>query len=97
MTFKDKLTALIADIYALELSSELKMTFFQYIKNIIEAIDMYQITGVEPIMEALEATPGHGFVDPEYLDVISITWHWDWVTRHPRGYRELRDSCTGTT
>ena len=65
-----KVDELKKEIIDSEIPSNLKEHFVKYLNKIISALDSYKITGIEPIMEAVESTLGHAFVDEEYKDAI---------------------------
>lgn len=68
--FKDKINDLKEEIIQSDISENLKECFTKYLNKVIESIDLYEITGVEPIIEAIESTLGHSFVDADYRSAI---------------------------
>ncbi|MBN3115893.1 hypothetical protein H4F46_13430 [Pectobacterium brasiliense] len=68
--FKVNIENIKNEVINSNISKSLKDVFVKYLKKIIDAIDGYQISGVEPIMEAVESTLGHAFVDENYKNAI---------------------------
>jgi len=70
---KTKINILIDDIIKLDTDDNFKKYMTRYLRKIIIAIDEYKITGVSPILESLEVTLGHAFVDESYRNNIQKT------------------------
>ncbi|MEI7282241.1 hypothetical protein [Pectobacterium carotovorum] len=68
--FKEDVENIKNEVINSDIPKSLKDVFMKYLKKIIDAVDGYQISGVEPIMEAVESTLGHAFVDEEYKNAI---------------------------
>lgn len=70
---KININILIDDIINLDIDNSFKKYMTKYLTKIIISIDEYKITGVSPILESLEVTLGHAFVDQNYRDNIQKT------------------------
>ena len=57
---------LLDKVRASELSPRLKSYVARQLHDLISALDDYFITGAEPILERVEATIGHAYIDTEY-------------------------------
>ncbi|EOV1641438.1 TPA: hypothetical protein ACPY5Y_000543 [Yersinia enterocolitica] len=68
--FKEQFEAIKNDIINSSIDENIQKYFVKYLKKIIDAIDNYQICGVEPIMDAIEATIGHAVLDEDYRNVL---------------------------
>ncbi len=53
-----------------ELPARLKSYVVLQLHDLISSLDDYFITGAEPILERIEATIGHTYIDPEYRNFI---------------------------
>ena len=53
--------------------SELKKYIIHHLRHILIAIDEYRITGALPILDAVESTIGHAFLDKEYYNYLKET------------------------
>jgi hypothetical protein len=53
-----------------ELKPRLKACLMLQLHDLIAAMDDYSITGAEPILERIEATIGHAYIDPEYRSFL---------------------------
>ncbi|MEY6830675.1 hypothetical protein AB9B21_19510, partial [Enterobacter roggenkampii] len=54
-------------------SIELKKEILHYVNNMIRAFDDYEITGIEPIISATEATMGHACMSESFNQVVTTT------------------------
>jgi len=69
--FKSQINSIKNEVINNEsIDENLKKTIAKYLKKIIDAIDNYQISGVEPIMEAIEAAIGHTAIDEDYRNAL---------------------------
>lgn len=66
----EKLNALKSEIIESDLSAELKNNLLRYLYKIIHALDDYLISGLEPVMDAVEATFGNLLLNPGYREAI---------------------------
>ncbi|KHJ69301.1 hypothetical protein QU24_04495 [Pantoea rodasii] len=71
--FREKINALKSDVISAELSSGIKQSILHYLNKILAAIESYQITGVEPIMEAMESAIGRAALNEDYRDALRET------------------------
>lgn len=71
--FKAKIEELKEDTIAADLSIEMRTTILQYLNKILSAIESYQITGVEPIMEAMESIIGRAALNEDYSKALKDT------------------------
>jgi len=68
-----KIDKLLQEIIEMDLDNNFKKYMTKYLRQIITAIDEYNITGVTPIMESIESTLGHTFVDENYRNELTQT------------------------
>ena len=57
---------LLDEVRASDLPPRLKSYVVLQLHDLISSLDDYFITGAEPILERIEATIGHAYIDPEY-------------------------------
>ena len=53
--------------------SELKKYIIHHLRQILIAIDEYKITGALPILDAIESTIGHAYLDKKYYSFLKDT------------------------
>jgi hypothetical protein len=70
---KQQLFELKDSIIKSDFSTELKKDILHYINNMIRAFDDYEITGIEPIISATEATMGHACMSEAFNEVVTKT------------------------
>ncbi|WP_428025814.1 hypothetical protein [Arcobacter sp.] len=70
LNIKKNIDGIINDILDSDISENLKKYIIKYLRKILIAIEEYKISGIEPIIESLETTLGHAFLDDEYKSVI---------------------------
>jgi len=70
---RNKIDKILQDMISLELDESFKKDIVKYLRKIIIAIDEYNITGITPIVESVESTLGHIFIDPSYRDNLMNT------------------------
>ncbi len=68
LEIKDKIYSLKNEALESEIDQSFKRFILIYLQKIISAIDEYEISGVEPIIEAVEITVGHAFTDGNYRE-----------------------------
>lgn len=68
----DKLLMKIIDDSSLD--KDFKKYISYYLQKIIAAIDEYHICGAKPILEAMECTVGHAYVDEKYKNGLINTF-----------------------
>lgn len=66
-----RITQLRHEIRESELSSTLKTLSLKQLSQIQEALESYSISGVEPVMDAIQSTLGLAVMHPEYRKEIS--------------------------
>lgn len=71
--FREKINALKNDVITTNVSAEMRTTLLHYLNKILGAIESYQITGVEPIMDAIESTIGRAAINEEYRNALTET------------------------
>jgi len=67
---RNKIDKILQEIIGLDIDEEFKKNITKYLRKIIIAIDEYNITGIVPIMESVESTLGHVFIDEKYKDEL---------------------------
>lgn len=70
---KEQLLELKETIINSDFPINLKKEILYYIDNMIRAFDDYEITGIEPIISATEATMGHACMSEQFNEVITTT------------------------
>ncbi|CAD5756419.1 TPA: hypothetical protein HNO33_17755 [Escherichia coli] len=70
---KEQLLELKESIINSDFPINLKKEILYYIDNMIRAFDDYEITGIEPIISATEATMGHACMSEQFNEVITTT------------------------
>ncbi|EHF8233523.1 MULTISPECIES: hypothetical protein [Enterobacter cloacae complex] len=70
---KQQLLELKDSIINSDFSIELKKEILHYVNNMIRAFDDYEITGIEPIISATEATMGHACMSESFNQVVTTT------------------------
>lgn len=68
-TFSD----LLVDILAADIPVEIKKYLARQLRNIVDTIDDYRISGALPLLDAVDATVGHMAVDKEYNHFLTKT------------------------
>ncbi len=67
---RDSFVKLLDTVRNSEISPKLKSYIATQLHNLISSVDDYFITGAEPILNQVETTVGHAFVDPEYKSFL---------------------------
>ena len=67
----DKVTELRNDIRSADLSVTMKTMLLRQLSQLQEALETYSISGIEPVMDAVQSTLGLAVLDPEYRKEIS--------------------------
>ncbi|CCG85987.1 hypothetical protein [Erwinia piriflorinigrans] len=70
-TLLEKIAELRNEIRGSELSAPMKTMLLRQLFKLQEALESYSISGVEPIMDAVQSTIGLAVVDANYRDEIS--------------------------
>ena len=65
------LHALIEEVSNSSINEDLKFFVIRKIREIIVCIDEYKLTGVMPILDAVDSAVGHGITNKEFADFIS--------------------------
>lgn len=71
--FSETINELKKDVIAADLSAEMQITILHYLNKILGAIESYQITGIEPIMEAMESAVGRAMMNEDYRKALKDT------------------------
>jgi len=71
--FREKINELKNDIITADLSAGMRKMILHYLNKILNAIESYEITGVEPIMEAIDATIGRAATNEDYRAALKET------------------------
>lgn len=71
--FRDSVDILIKEIKELNVSDNFKKYLLSYLKKIVNSIDEYQITGVDPIIESFETIIGHTVINKDFGENIKDT------------------------
>ncbi|WP_141699100.1 hypothetical protein [Candidatus Thiosymbion oneisti] len=69
----NKVNDLLQETIDSEIDAEFKKHIVQYLSKTITGIDEYHISGAGPIVEGIECTLGHAFLDDKYRSSISET------------------------
>lgn len=91
-TLREKVDTLIVEFRESDLDDDLKLSVLKYLNQLLSSIDEYFITGVTPILDAVNASYGRAFTDASYRDLI--TGH---TTLGDRLRAVLDDAATVTT
>ena len=70
---RNKIDKILQDIIKLDIDESFKKDIVKYLRKILTAIDEYSITGIVPIMESIESTLGHAFIDENYKNNLMDT------------------------
>lgn len=65
-----KIIELRSEIRCSELSSTMKTMLLRQLSQLQEALESYSISGIEPVMDAVQSTLGLAVIDPEYREEI---------------------------
>mgnify|MGYP000452515480 CR=1 FL=1 len=68
-----KADELLKEAIDIDINPDFKKYIVHYLKKIINSIDEYNISGVSPILGAMESAYGHAVIDETYRDNISDT------------------------
>lgn len=63
-------SALLEQVRDADISPRLRSYVVKQLHDLISILDDYFITGAEPILERIEATIGHAFIDEEYKNFL---------------------------
>lgn len=64
---------LMSSVLQSDSDSELKKYVIHHLRQILVAIDEYKITGALPILDAVESTIGHAYIDKKYYSYLKDT------------------------
>ncbi|EAR6709287.1 hypothetical protein EWN99_21625 [Salmonella enterica] len=67
----ERITQLRSEIRESQLSATMKTLLLKQLSQIQEALESYSISGVEPVMDAIQSTLGLAVLHPEYRNEIS--------------------------
>lgn len=70
---KQQLIELKESIIKSSFSTEIKKEILHYINNMSRAFEDYEITGIEPIISATEATMGHACMSEPFNKIVTTT------------------------
>lgn len=68
-----KISDLVTEILKMELDENFKKYVLKFLRKVLTAIEEYKISGASPILEAMESTLGHAFIDENYRNNLSGT------------------------
>lgn len=68
---RNKFNELINELLSSNLDVKLKKYIISHLKDIVEAIDDYNIMGALPILNSVESSIGHAFLNQNYKDFLS--------------------------
>lgn len=66
ISLRNKIGELLAEVIGSEVDQSIKKYIVHHLYKILTAIDEYKITGSLPILDAVEATIGHAYLDQQY-------------------------------
>lgn len=70
-SLRENFSNLLERIRLYEIESHLKSYIVMQLHDLIAALDDYFITGAAPILECVEATVGHAYLDPGYKSFLN--------------------------
>ena len=68
---RNKISELLEAVLISEISPEIKKFVIHHLRKILTAIEEYKITGALPILDAVESTFGHAYIDPSYAKFLT--------------------------
>ncbi|CAI1723635.1 Uncharacterised protein [Serratia marcescens] len=71
LEFKMQLNLILEDIIASDINKAIKDKVCRYLRKIITAIEDYQISGIEPVEDAVNTLVGSAAFDKEYQNFLS--------------------------
>lgn len=71
LDFKMQLSLILEDIIASDINKAVKDKICRYLRKIITSIEDYQISGIEPIEDAVNTLVGNAAFDKEYKNFLS--------------------------
>lgn len=73
LDLRKSIDALLHDVILSETPQELKKYIIHHLRKILTSIEEYKITGSMPILDAVESTIGHAYLDQGYLKFLKDT------------------------
>ena len=70
---REQIDDILKEIIKMDIDINFKKYLTRYLRQILTSIDEYNISGIVPIMESIEATLGHAFLDEEYRTNLTNT------------------------
>ena len=70
---RDKVNNLLSRVVDSDFDAQLKKYIIHHLRQILVAIDEYKITGALPILDAVESTIGHAYLDESYRNSLQGT------------------------
>ncbi len=70
---REQIDTILKEIIKMDLDENFKKYLTRYLRQILTSIDEYNISGIIPIMESIEATLGHAFLDEKYRANLTNT------------------------
>lgn len=70
---REKINNIYEEILESELPDEVKKYVIRYMRKILIGIDEYHLTGVLPLLDAMDTMVGHAMVDAEYKNFLKDT------------------------
>ncbi len=58
------------ELYNADIDGHLKVLLLGYVRQILQAIDTYEVTGIKPLINSVEAAYGHVVIDEQYRDFL---------------------------
>lgn len=70
---REKLNALLSEVIASDTAHEVKLFLTRHLRKLITSIDEYYLTGALPLLEAVETSVGHAYLEPKYKSFLTDT------------------------
>lgn len=58
------------ELQSADIDKHLKVLLLGYVRQILQAIDTYELTGIKPLVNSVEAAYGHVVIDEQYRDFL---------------------------
>jgi len=72
-SIRERLDAILGEVLNSDASDEIKKYLVRNLRKIITAIDEYRLTGAIELLDVVETTLGHAFVDKSYKSFLTDT------------------------
>ena len=70
LSLRNKISELLSEVIGSDVDPSIKKYIIHHLYKILTAIDEYKITGSLPILDAVEATIGHAYMDKGYREFL---------------------------